>query len=314
MTFYVTVRAINRSFRFAPKATICKALRYCLAVALDKFRSEGKIELYEFEFMSNHYHLLGRDLVGCLPAFIRYLNSLITRELNAIRGINGKNIEQGYGLVRLVGEERIVEQAVYTQANPVAAFLVAKARHWKHVSSRNMDYGVVVQVEKPSLGLWAGKLGLRNRKQAQRSGRARYAGRSKLPAVAELVIDRPPIMLHLSNEELRALIRQRLEQREQEIAQQRQRRGFTVVGWRRAQTVHYLALPKSEEMFARNPTFAASTIAERIHLATIRRAFLKAYAIARDAYRAGNRNAIFPNGTWAMRLFHHCRCEPFAVP
>ncbi len=122
-----------------PKRAVRDALEYCLAVVLEEFRNAGKIELYEFEFMSNHYHLLGRDLIGCLPDFMERLNSLIAREIDSIHGINGTCIEKGYGLVKLVGAQRIVKQAVYTLANPVSAFLVAMPRHWRSVSSRELE-------------------------------------------------------------------------------------------------------------------------------------------------------------------------------
>jgi REP element-mobilizing transposase RayT len=312
--FYVTVRAVNRSFRFVPKRKIREALRYCLAAVLEEYRSRGDIELYEFQFMSNHFHLLGKDVSGCVPNFMTELNSLISRQLNAIRGISGRNIEQGYGLVRLVGAQRIANSAVYTLANPVAAFLVARARHWRSVSSLNMEYGVPVAVEQPKTGLWAGKCEHASRQASQRSKRAEYAGRSKLPAVALLVLDRPPIMREKTDSELREHIRTELAKREQEIEQQRLQLGRKVLGWSRVQQVHFLAIPGSEELFARNPTVAASTVAERIVLIKIRRAFLDAYARAREAYRAGDRDAAFPIGTWKMARWHHARCVPLVVP
>ncbi len=301
MRFYVTVRTVNRSFRMVPKRKVRDAIRYCLARTLEKFRTEQQLVLHEFAFMSNHYHLLGTLLEACLPDFVRELNSLLSRELNALRGINGKNFEPGYNLVEIVDGERLVEHAVYTGANPVAAFLVAKARHWRGVSSVGMRYGVPVVVEKPKLGLWAGKVAHAERGTSQRSGRASYAGRSKLPATAELVIDRPNVMLHLSDDELRDLIEQRLAAREAQLAEERRRRGIRVLGRKQAESVHYLALPKTEEMFARTPSVSASTAAERCELLRARAAFLRAYARARDAFQSGVRDAVFPYGTWLMR-------------
>ena len=42
-----------------------------------------------YAIMSNHYHLLGTDIGQCLPDFVRDLNSLLSRQLNAMRGIKG---------------------------------------------------------------------------------------------------------------------------------------------------------------------------------------------------------------------------------
>ncbi|MEM6989073.1 MAG: hypothetical protein AAF721_01205 [Myxococcota bacterium] len=310
MKFYVTVRTINRSFRLVPKRKIREVIRYCLAVKLQEYRDAGILVLHEFAFMSNHYHLLGTLKKDELPKFIGELNSLLARELNSLRGIGGKNFEPGYNLVEIGGEQRVIDHSVYTSANPVAAFLVAKARHWRGVSSVGMRYGVPVVVKKPKLGMWAGNFAHARRGSSRRSGRASYAGRSKLPATAELVIDRPEVMLHLSDDALRDEIEAQLESREEELAQERRRRGIRVLGRKRAEAVHYLSLPNTEEMFARTPNVSADTAEERAVLLRARAAFLKAYAIARDAFRSGRRDVVFPHGTWLMRVRFNVACEP----
>ena len=308
--FYITVRAVNRSFRFVPKKAVCKAIRYSLGVVLEKYRNSKKLVLHEFEFMSNHYHLLGTDLDACLPDFVRELNSLLSRELNALRGIRGKNIEPGYGLVQVVGDERIVEHAVYTLANPVAAFLVSKSRHWPGISSLRMKYGKPVEVSKPKLGLWSGKNAHANRSSSKRSGRAGYAGRSKLPETVHLVIDRPDIMPNLSDDELRSRVLEELDKREKELAAERRRRNIEVAGRRAVESRHFLEIPGPEEMFSKVPHVSGSTREERETQLRIREAFLEAYYAARDAFRGGNREAVFPYGTWMMRRIWNARCEP----
>jgi putative transposase len=314
MIFYVTVRAVNRSFRFVPKRQVREAIDYALSVVLQRYREAGMLSLHEFEFMSNHYHLLGTDKVGCLPDFIRDLNSLLSRELNAIRGISGTNFEE-YNLVHIVGAERIVEHAVYTLANPVRAFLVEKARHWKGTSSLALEYGVPVVVEKPRIGLWAGKLAHAERHASRRSKRAKYAGRSKLPAAAALVIDRPLIMLHLSDSELRAEIREQLARREREIANERKRRGIRVLGWAKVVARHFLSLPgRTEELFSRTPGFSASSSAERVAMAALQRTFRELYRLALELFVADKRRDIaFPEGTWLMRRRYGVRCVPITA-
>ena len=314
MVFYVTVRAVNRSFRFVPKRQVREAIDYALAVVLEEYRKRGDLSLHEFEFMSNHYHLLGTDKIGCLSDFIRDLNSLLSRELNAIRGISGTNVEKGFNLVRIVSAERIVEHAVYTLANPVRAFLVEKARHWKGTSSLRMEYGEPVIVHKPLTGLWAGKVAHADRAASKRSKRATYAGRSKLPATAALVIDRPQIMLHLTDAQLRTEIRERLASREREIGEERRRRGIKVLGWARVVAQHFLALPgKTEELFARTPNFSASFSWERVALAALQARFRALYAAARDLFASGSRDVEWPEGTWLMRRRWNVPCVRFVV-
>ena len=157
--------------------------------------------------------------------------------------------------------------------------------------------------------MWSGKNRHADRRESRRSGRAAYAGRSTLPATAQLVIDRPPVMLHLSNEELRALIRERLDRRVEEVAAERRRRFIKVLGFRKAQSMHFNALPRREEMFARNPKFAAETVAERIALAKAYLAFVEAYRKALAVFRNEDRCVEFPAGTWLMRVRYNAICQ-----
>ncbi len=313
MFFYVTVRAMHRRYRFVPKRRIRAAIRFCLTAVLDKYRNEGKIELYEFVFMSNHYHLLGRDLVGCLPKFIQELNALLSAELNALRGTSDSNFSRKpYGLVQVHGDVRLIEHAVYTLANPISAFLVARAKHWPGVSSLKLEYGQSVVVDKPRGGLWSGRAAHTGRRASQRSKRAAYANRSVLPDQANLTLDRPPVMLHLSDSELRQHIRDQLAKRERELDAERTRRNIRVVGRRRVLSMHYDDGPKSEELFARNPTFSAGTDKQRAFFAGAYKAFVAAYRLARDAYYAAELSlrdkVVFPAGTYRLRVLNGVAC------
>ena len=215
--------------------------------------------------------------------------------------------------MQIEGHQRVLEHAVYTLANPVRAFLVATSRHWLGVSSVKMKYGVPVVVRRPQFGLWSGKAAHAKRRASRRSGRAAYAGRTKMPETAELVIDRPPIMPELSDEELRALVLEQLAEREQKIARERLERGIQVVGRSRCLAVHFLAIPKPEELFSRQPSFSASSNRERKRLAELRRRFLVAYYAARDRFLAGERDVVWPEGTWLMRVRFGLPCEAFGV-
>lgn len=313
--FYITSRCVNRSFRLVPRDEVRKAIHYCLAYVSEKYRSSRRLELYEFVFMSNHYHILGRDLAGVLPDFVCELNSLISRQLNALRGIGGRNFESGYGMQIVEGGERLLEHAIYTQVNPVAAFLVTCASKWRGVSSAKMEYGEAVAVRRPTRGLWSGKALHAGRSASRRSGRAAYADRCTMPATAKLVIDRPPIRLQQSDEELRAELRIKVAERESFFESERRRRRRRVLGMRAVKQRSFLELPaKREEMFGRRPSYSGESRPLRGTLAAARRAFLEAYAIAREAFRAGQRDVAFPEGTWLMVRRHRVRCQPLAIP
>lgn len=69
--------------------------------------------------MSNH--LLLTDLDGCLPDFVQELDSLLSRQLNAMRSFKGTNIEKEHNLVEIHGEARHFEHAIHTLLNPLRA-------------------------------------------------------------------------------------------------------------------------------------------------------------------------------------------------
>jgi putative transposase len=56
------------------------------------------------------------------------------------------------------------------------------------------------------------------------------------------------------------------------------------------------------------PTVAAKDSAARIAMLAMQRAFRRAYRTAVDQWKAGARDALFPFGTWWMRVHHGAVC------
>ena len=295
MPFYVRVQATNRSHRFAPTEEVRQLIDYCLSVTLEEYRDAGKIQLYEFMFSSNEYRLVGMDLAACLPKFMRDLNSLLSRELNALREIRGSNIEKGYELVELRGDSRILEHVLYTLAAPTRTNLVERGKQWKSVSSRNVKYGKPITVKRPKAGTWNDE-----------SRRVR----TTLPDKATLVLDRPPVLEHLSDKQLRRYILDWLEAREERYAKERQERGIEVVGWQAAVRRDFFALPNPAEDQNELEGFSDEEEQARLALLEQREPFLKKYAAALRKFVAGVRDTLFPHGTWLMRVQFDCVCEP----
>ena len=174
--------------------------------------------------------------------------------------------------------------------------------------------GKQVAVQKPRIGLWREKARHTDRQASKRSKRAAYAGRSTLPEVAYIVIDRPPAVLHLSDEELRGEIRRRLAEREREIAAERIQLGIKVLGWAKVVAQFFLALPgKTEEMFQRKPSFSASEVRERVAMAAVVKKFREVYAACRERFLAGERSVAFPEGTYFMRRRWNVPIDPLVV-
>ena len=303
---FVTARAVNRSYRFVPTPAVCLICWFCLAVTSLKYA--GRVVLHEFLFMSNHYHLVLTDVDGVLPDFMRDLNSLLSRALNALRGTQGTNIE-GYDFQVIADAGAAIRSIAYLLANPCAANVVERSRHWRGVSSLELEYGVARETPRPSVGLWSSKVEHASRSASQRSGRAAYAGRCKFPALASLILVRPAILQHLEDHELRAHIREQVDAVERKHMVARKEERVKVLGWHNVVRKSFTYIPASgEELFASSPTVMASDPAERVRFEEQRAAFVQAYYVALERFRAGEREVVFPRGTWLMRRRFNARC------
>jgi len=309
---FVTVRAVNRAFRFAPSPETIEIIRYCLAFTFSKYR--GRIALHELLWMSNHFHLVLTDQAGCLPRFMEELDSLLARALNALHGTFGTLIEKGYNLVEVTSADRLVEHCVYTLANPCSAHLVERSHQWRGVSSREMVYGAPIKVQRPERSLWGNTQRHAARPASQDSKRARYASRSKAPVEVELVLERPAIMPELSDAELRRHILERLDQCERALIEQRRAQRRRVMGWNAATKMSPRSIPdQREERFGLVPTYSASTHEARLDAWRRRRSFLAAYYQALKRFVRGDWKVQFPAGTWLMKLRFGVSCCPIST-
>jgi len=300
-TYFVSVRCVSRTMRLVPTPRVLRVVRYCLAFVLQRYRQQYGLRLFEFLFMSNHFHLLLYNERPCIPDFMRDLNALLSRALNAMRGLRGTNFEKNYSLVRVLDPEHALEHAVYTLANPVAAHLVTRTRKWPGASSVGMRYGEPVEVVRPDVGLW-------------KTGADASRLRSKLPETATLVLDRPPCRPELDDDALRAEVLKRLRTREDLFAAERRRRGRRVLGARAVRRMRFFEMPPPEELFRRKPTFSGVAGVMRRAAAAAARAFQRAYREASARFRAGHRDVVFPAGTWLYRVRFGAACHPCGPP
>ena len=308
-TVFATVRCVHESFRLVPTPVVRRVVDFCFAVVSTRYRNAFGMEFYEYEFLSTHYHLVSNNADGRISDFLKELNSLIARELNAVRGRSGAFFDREPGIQTVLGDAKVFRHCVYTLANAVAAGIVHRTKHWKGSNSLRFEYGKEYVVAKPAAGLWSKKHAHKRRRGSRRSGRAAFAGRSTLPQTAILKLDRPPIMPELSDTELRTRIRQALEVEEAEIA--KKRGGKPVLGMKAALEIHWSTVPKKgEELFGRNPTLSTATLEQRNALRQLRREFLRDHKSALDRWNAGKRNVVFPAGTVRMRLRHKVATEP----
>ena len=125
------------------------------------------------------------------------------------------------------------------------------------------------------------------------------------------MLTRPGIKQELSDRELRRHIRDLLQERERVLVKQRRAQKQRILGWASATKVSFRAAPEqAEELFGMVPTFSAHTKEARVAAWKRRRAFLEQYYVALRKFIAGDWAALFPAGTWLMRVRFGARCCP----
>ena len=80
--------------------------------------------------MSNHLHIVATFDDDSMPDFMQALNSLVSRQLNALRGRSGSNFEPHFNAVEIADASKILDHCAYTLANPVSAGLVRRSTRW----------------------------------------------------------------------------------------------------------------------------------------------------------------------------------------
>jgi REP element-mobilizing transposase RayT len=279
-TWLVTRRCTRREFRLRPSESTNQIFLYLLAVAARRYH----IRLHAFCVLSNHYHLVVTDPQARLPAFHQYLDSLVGRATNASTGRwEDFFTRNSYSAVALSTPQDVLDKAAYVLANPVAAGLVRRAREWPGLWSAPEQIG-------------AGAL------EAPRP-KTFFNPKGSMPEVAELELTVPDGFA--SAEEFRDRLAAAVAQREDEAA--RGVDGFLGVARVLAQKPN--ARPASlEPRRGLNPRVAARDKWKRIEALGRLVEFLRAYRTALAARRRGALDALFPAGTYLMRVAHGAPC------
>jgi REP element-mobilizing transposase RayT len=261
---------------------------YVLAVAARRFG----IRVHAFCVLSSHYHLILTDPGARLPAFGQYLDSLVARATNSILGRwESFWAPSSYSAVALGTPGDVLDKAAYVLANPVAAGLVRRGRDWP--------------------GLWSAP--------EQIGGTSIVAGRpaeffrtrkGSMPSEEALELTPPPGFE--SAEEFRSLLSEALQVREEEAARDRAARGG-FLGKNKVLVQRPTARPAPDEVRrSLNPRVAARDKWKRIEALGRLVEFLDAYRQAWRERRAGRIDAVFPAGTYLMRVLHGAPCTQVA--
>jgi len=283
-SYLVTRRCAQRQFLLKPSPVTNEVFRYVLAVAARRFG----VQVHAFCVLSNHFHLLVTDPQARLTAFEQYLDSLVARALNASLGRwESFWAPSSYSAVALSTPEAVVEKAAYVLANPVAAGLVRHGRDWPGLWSPPERIGSgPVEVRRPTVF---------------------FRPEGGMPETAELELFTPPGFD--SPADFRDRLAQALAVLEEQAQRNLSAKGQGFLGQRRVLAQKPTGRPATGEPKRRlSPRVAGRDKWKRVEALSRLAEFRDAYRKAWQALRDGLRDALFPAGTYWLRVAYGVRC------
>jgi len=283
-SYLVTRRCAQRQFLLKPSAAVNAVFKFVLAVAAARYG----IVLHAACVLSNHFHIVLTDPKAQLPLFEQFLDSLVARALNALYGRWEHFWAPGsFSAVKLGTLEDLLDKAVYTLANPVAAGLVSRGRDWPGVWSDPGEIGKGSEVvERPEFFF---------------KPDGSMADSERLAFVAPAGFE--------SAEAFRKALIASLEERERAIAVERKAKGLGFLGVKKVRVQKHTDVPGSDApRRGLNPRVAALDKWKRIEAVGRLVSFLNDYREALKKLREGIREVVFPAGTYQLRVLLGVAC------
>lgn len=283
-TSFVTRRCSQRLYLLRPSPEVENLFLYCLAYAAKR----NGIVIHSITVMGNHYHIVLTDTYGILPFFMMDLNRMIAKALNCRYGRWENFWAPGsYDRKVCVSPEDSLDRMVYTAANPTSAGLVEKVDQWPGLCTKPEDLdGRVLRATRPDFF---------------------FDPEGEMPDEMTLTLEPPPGCEDWDRDELIAYLRFRIEEREAEA--------FQKYGGRFVGVTRILAMDPTDGPQTREPRrnlrmrIAAKHTDQRIQCINELKEFERDHAEARDRWRAGDLEVVFPAGTWWMKHFTSARVQ-----
>lgn len=281
-TYLVTRRTTQRELLLRPSALVNQVFLYCLAVAAER----TGVLVHAVVVMGNHYHAVVTDVYGRVPEFYGFVHEFVAKCLNvAYDRSESLWSSAATSVVELVDGAAVLDKVAYAMVNPVAAGLVREGAEW------------------PGLRL------VGPREIAVARPRVYFREDGPMPAFATLRLTAPPLdELADSDESAAELVARAALEREAALRAELERAGRTFLGAAAVQ-----ARPVTERPASRaarrglSPRVAGRNVARRIAALLRQRQFVSDYGAARERWCAGERDVVFPAGTYALRVFHRAR-------
>jgi REP element-mobilizing transposase RayT len=284
-TYLITRRCFDRRFMLRPSARVNSVFEYALA----QKAWEYGILLHAYCVLSNHFHVVLTDPHGRLPEFQRDLASTVARALNADHGRREYFWAPGsYSAVALQTADDVLDKMAYVLTNPVAAGLVRRGREWP--------------------GLWSSPANVGAGARLVKRPDHYFRKEGPTPPTAPLELTCPAGFD--SEEELRCRLTEELTRRETQVARDLVAKGRSFLGVRKVLAQDPFARPASVEPFrGLKPRVAARDKWKRIEAIGRLKSFLAEYREAWHAFKDGARGAVFPEGTYWMRVTMGVACS-----
>ncbi len=288
---YAICRRIEgRRFLLRPDDELNQLFTYLLAISAEEF----DVEVHVATVMSTHFHLVATVPDENVSDFMHRLDLRLALALQVLRRyVRGVVWEPGaLSIVELKTTEAVVEQIAYAITNPVKAGLVFVAREWPGVTAAVEDIGQrVLEAKRPT-----------------------FFFSDKWPERASVRLVLPACLRALGEEEAYERLSAELELQEELAREYVRKNGWKVLGRVGAKNVSPYRCAKSwRELGKLVPHIAAGRGQKEARLAAIAelRAFRAAHREAKRRWTGGDRDVVFPAGTYWMRVHHGAEVAPF---
>ena len=285
---YLVTRCVEgRRFLLRPDQRLSSLFVYFLA----HYAEVHGARIHAVVVMSTHFHMVVTIPDENVSDLMHDLDLLLSIEVKRLRreaiGVTWE--PGGLSVVQLMDAETVEREIAYCIANPPVAGLVWRPEDWP---------GVTVTVD---------ELGRKELTGHRPPGRSP----TRWPETATVRMTWPE-SLRDDVEAARERIRAKVELLVERAHDQAKREGWKVMSARQAMRVSPYRVAKSAgKLGGMNPHLAAADRRRRI--AEIRRlkTFRAEHAECKARWCAGDRDVVFPAGTYWMKKHHGARTEPF---
>ena len=285
----VTSRTIHSRFLLRPG----RELDEIIVGVLGRAQRRYKMRICGYMFASSHYHLLlDVDDARQLSRFMCYVGSNIARKAGRLYRWPEKFWSRRYRAIVVSGEEGAqIDRLKYLLANGCKEGLVARPQDWPGVhAAKALLQGEDLQ------GYWFD----RTQEYAARN-RGEKFDRLKYASVETLHLSPLPCWKDLPSEIWRGRALSLIHEIVEETAALRKKSGGEPLGAAAILGRHPHERPKKPKR-SPAPLFHALSAGVRRELWEAYRLFVAAFRQAADKLRAGDRNAVFPSGSFPPAL------------